>query len=271
MALESTYMIQSRRYTVQVFCAFAVCLLSSSAFAQSVVTTDLQVPTLGWPTNWLTVSTPVNDGFGSFHGTYGPTPNPGDPTRPDQAFTLGWNVRDDGFSLVQGEPALMWRFEDYWNPLGTNSYMESHLQYVSKNGRVLRPYGLQINRETDFTTISESADAWSYMDRSAQTQYLKAMPGSFLLLNGMRIIAYTNNQSTAFQMMNAAGTGTIRLPYVNNLNQTVIDVDKKGTVFGANVDAPAFSSGGKAGVSVSGTNCTITAITNGLITGATCS
>src|SRR5262252_3082543 len=121
----------SSQRTLPLLGALAASLLSTSAYAQSVVTTDLQVPTLGWPTNWLTVSTPANGGFGSFHGTYGPTPNPGDPTRPDQAFTLGWNVRDDGFSLVQGEPALMWRFEDYWNPLGTNSYMESHLQYVS--------------------------------------------------------------------------------------------------------------------------------------------
>jgi hypothetical protein len=270
MALEPIYMNQSRRLLIQVLCAFAACFISSSASAQSVVTTDLQIPTSGWPTNWLTVSTPVNGGFGSFHGTYGPTPNPGDPNRPDQAFVLGWNVTNDGFALIPGEPALMWRFEDYYNPSGTTSYMESHLQYVSKNGRVLRPYALQIDRGTDFTTIAETADAWSYLDRS-QTQYLKAMPGSFLLLNGMRIFSYTNNQSTAFQMLNAAGTGTIRLPYVNNLNQTVIDVDRKGTIFGANVDAPGFSSGGKAGVTTSGTNCTITAITNGLITGATCS
>jgi hypothetical protein len=264
-------MNQSHRRTFQLLSALAACLLSSSAFAQSVVTTDLQVPTLGWTTNWLTVSTPANGGFGSFRGTYGPTANPGDPNRPDQAFALGWNVTSDGYAAVNGEPALMWRFEDYYNPHGTNSYMESHLQYVNKNGGILRPYGLQIDRGTDYITIAESADSWSYLDRSAQTQYLKAMPGSFLLLNGMRIIAYTNNQSTAFQMINAAGTGTIRLPYINNLNQTVIDVDRKGTMFGANVDAPGFSSGGKAGVTVSGMNCTITSITNGLITGATCS
>ena len=239
--------------------------------AQSVVTTDLQIPTSGWATNWLTVSTPVNGGFGSFHGTYGPTPNPGDPNRPDQAFALGWNVKNDGHALVPGEPALMWRFEDYYNPQGTSSFMESHLQYVNQNGGVFRPYALQINRATDVTAIVESADAWSYMDRAAQVQYLKMQPGAMLLLNSMRIIAYTNNQSNTFQMLNATGTGTIRLPYVNNFNQTVIDVDRKGTIFGANVDAPGFSTAGKAGVTVSGTNCTITSVTNGLITGATCS
>jgi hypothetical protein len=271
MSLEMAWMNQNHRRTFQLLSALAACLLSSSAFAQSVVTTDLQVPTQGWATNWLTVSTPVNGGFGSFHGTYGPTPNPGDPNRPDQAFALGWNVKNDGHALVPGEPALMWRFEDYYNPQGTGSFMESHLQYVNQNGMVLRPYALQINRGTDVTAIVQSADAWSYMDRASQAQYLKAMPGALLLLNGMRIIAYTNNQSNTFQMMNAAGTGTIRLPYVNNLNQTVIDVDRKGTIFGANVDAPGFSSGGKAGVTVSGTNCTITSIMNGLITGATCS
>jgi hypothetical protein len=239
--------------------------------AQSVVTTDLQVPTQGWSINWLSVRTPVIGGLGSFRGTYGPAPNTGDPNRPDQAFALGWNVKADGYAEIPGEPALMWRFEDYYNPSGPKSYMESHLQYVSRNGEVFRPYGLQIDRGTDFTTIAESADSWSYLDRRAQTQYLKAQPGSLLLLNSMRIISYTNNLSTAFQMLNATGTGTIRLPYVNNFNQTVIDVDRKGTVFGANVDAQSFSTAGKAGVTVSGTNCTITAITNGLITGATCS
>ena len=58
---------------------------------------------------------------------------------------------------------------------------------------------------------------------------------------------------------------------MNSQDQTVVDVDAKGTVFGANVEAPAFSTGGKPGVTVSGANCVITEITNGLITGATCS
>ena len=246
-------------------------LLCGPAWAQSAVTTDLQVPTQGVNLDWLTLATPVLGGLGKFHGTYGPTPNPGDPNRPDQAFTFGWNVTQDGFAEIAGEPALMWRFEDYYNPHGTNSFMESHLQYVSGNGQVVRPYALQIDRGTDYTAIAESADSWSYLDRSAQTQYLKAMPGSFLLLNSMRIISYTNNQSTAFQMLNAAGTNTIRLPYVNAQDQTVIDVDAKGAVFGANVDAPGFSSRGTPGVTVSGSHCVITAITAGLITGATCS
>jgi hypothetical protein len=250
---------------------FATALVSSPASAQSVVTTDLQVPTQGEVTDWLAVTTPVAGGLGSFRGTYGPTPNSGDPNRSDQAFVFGWNVRGDGHASVPGEPALMWRFEDYFNPSGAHAFMESHLQYVSANGAVFRPYGLQIDRGTDYTAIVESGDAWSYLDRSGQTQYLKAMPGSFLLLNGMRIISYSNNQSTAFQMLNAAGTGTIRLPYVNNEDRTVVDADGKGTVFGANVEAPAFSSGGKPGVTVSGTSCVITEITNGLITGATCS
>jgi hypothetical protein len=256
--------------TLPLLGALAVSLLSTSAYAQSVVTTDLQVPTFGWAVNWLTVSTPANGGYGSFHGTYGPTPNLGDPNRPDQAFALGWNVKNDGHALVVGEPALMWRFEDYYNPRGTDSFMESHLQYINQNGVTFRPYAVQINRATDVTAVVESADAWSYMDRAAQTQYLKAMPGMLLLLNGTRLIGYTNNQP-AFQMMNAAGTNTVRLPFIDNLNRTVIDMDHNGTAFGANVDAPGFSSNGKAGVTVSGTGCIITSITNGLITGATCS
>src|SRR5262245_47383264 len=214
---------------------------SSPARAQSVVTTDVQVPTQGEVTNWLTVRTPVLGGLGSFHGTYGPNPNTGDPDRPDQAFALGWNVKNDGSAELQGEPALMWRFEDYYNPFGTQSFMESHLQYVNANGAIFRPYGLQIDRGTDYTAIAESADAWSYLDRSGQTQYLKAMPGLFLLLNRTSLISYSNNHSTAFQMLNAAGTATIRLPYVNSQDQTVVDADAKGTVFGAKVEAPAFS------------------------------
>jgi hypothetical protein len=245
-------------------------LLCGPASAQSVMTTDLQVPAQGVSMDWFTLTTPVLGGLGAFHGTYGPVPNPGDPNRPDQAFTFGWNATHSGGAAMPGEPALMWRFEDYYNPVGTHSFMESHLQYVSGSGTVVRPYGLQIDRGTDYTSIVESADSWSYLDRSAQTQYLKAMPGSLLLLNGMRIIAYTNNQP-AFQMLNAAGTNSITLPYVNNLDQTVIDVDAKGTIFGANVDARSFSSGGAPGVTVSGSSCVITAITNGLITGATCS
>jgi hypothetical protein len=262
------------RHRLKIFSVLSVVisgLVSSSAHAQSVVTTDLQIPAQNESLDWLTLTTPVLGGLGAFHLTFGPTPNPGDPNRPDQAFTLGWNSTHDGVAAIPGEPALMWRFEDYYNPLGTRSFMESHLQYVSASGSVLRPYALQIDRGSDYTFIAESADAWSYLDRSAQTQYLKAMPGSFLLLNGMSLISYSNNQSTAFQMLNAAGTATIRLPYVNGHDQTVVDVDAKGTVFGANVEAPAFSSGGKPGVTVSGTSCVITEITNGLITGATCS
>jgi hypothetical protein len=246
-------------------------LVSRPAWAQSVVTTDLEVPTQGEVTDWLAVRTPVIGGLGSFRGSYGPSPNAGDPNRPDQAFAFGWNVTGDGYASTPGEPALMWRFEDYFNPAGTHAFMESHLQYVSAKGAIFRPYGLQIDRGNDYTAIAESADAWNYLDRSGQTQYLKAMPGAFLLLNGMSLISYSNNQSTAFQMLNAAGTGTVRLPYVNGRDQTVVDADAKGTVFGANVDAPAFSSGGKPGVTVSGTTCIITEITNGLITGATCS
>jgi hypothetical protein len=267
------YATTMTRHRLKIFSTIVVLIsafLSSSARAQTTVTTDLEVPAQN-SLDWLTLTTPVLGGLGAFHFTFGPTPNPGDPNRPDQAFTIGWNSTHNGAAAIAGEPALMWRFEDYYNPFGTRTYMESHLQYVSASGTVVRPYALQIDRGSDFTTVVESADAWNYMDRSAQTQYLKAQPGVFMLLNSMRIISYTNNQSTAFQMLNAAGTGTIRLPYANNQDQTVVDVDAKGTVFGANVEAPSFSSGGKPGVTVSGTNCVITQITNGLITGATCS
>src|SRR5262245_11892479 len=93
-------------------------LLSRPAMAQRVVTTDLQVPAQDSGLDWLTLTTPVLNGLGAFHVTFGPTPNPGDPIRPDQAFTLGWNSTHSGAAAVAGEPALMWRFEDYYNPLG---------------------------------------------------------------------------------------------------------------------------------------------------------
>jgi hypothetical protein len=102
-------------------------LLCGPAWAQSAVTTDLQVPTQGVNLDWLTLATPVLGGLGKFHGTYGPTPNPGDPNRPDQAFTFGWNVTLDGSAELAGEPALMWRFEDYTTP-GTNSFRKSSLR-----------------------------------------------------------------------------------------------------------------------------------------------
>jgi hypothetical protein len=132
-----------RRFSLLIFVSVLMC---GPASAHAVMT-DLQVPVQsGVNVDWLTLTTPVLGGLGKFHGTYGAVPNAGDPNRPDQAFTFGWNVTQSGSQEIEGEPALMWRFEDYYNPFGTNSFMESHLQYVSGSGQVVRPYALQIDR-----------------------------------------------------------------------------------------------------------------------------
>jgi hypothetical protein len=210
--------------------------------------------------DWLQLSAPD----GRWAITFGPTANPGDSGRPDTAMTWGWNNTADGGRKDSGEPALMFRIENYYHPTGTDSYLESHLQYVSSAGTVFRPFGWQITRGTNFIYGQVLADAFNYLSANG-TQYVKWVAGQQMLMNSMIIASYTNN-AKPFRQAKVSGS-LASLIYINASDKIVVGDSGAGHVV---IDATALELGGETGVTVSGSGCIITAITGGLVTGAAC-
>jgi hypothetical protein len=199
--------------------------------------------------------------------TVGPTANPGDVTRPDTAMTWGWNNTHDGGQYTAGEPALMYRVEDYYKPVSPgNSYMESHLQYVSAAGVVLRPWQVQITRETDYVFTGIQADAFNYLGHDG-TQWVKWVAGQQMLMHGEIIASYTNN-SQPFRQAKVNGS-LVSLVYVDTANRIHVGDSSHGAG-DVVIDAAAVEIGGAVGVTATGSSCTVTAITGGVITAAVC-
>ena len=65
----------------------------------------------------------------------------------------GYNNNGDGVRVVATEPALDYRIETFYSPSPGHEYMESHLQYQSTSGKILRPFALQIDRNTNLALL----------------------------------------------------------------------------------------------------------------------
>lgn len=237
--------------------AAAFSLIASAALAQAPI--EFSVSPLE-PLDFLQ----VHSGSGDFRWTYGVSSNPGDAARPDRVMTWGWNTTHDGGRPNRSEPALALRIEDYYHPLGADSYIEAHLQYTSAAGIVWRPFALQINRATNVMAGQWQGDSYSYLDR-AGVQWLKVMPNQLMLLNGQIVASYTNNSQPFRQAMKSGSLMPIAWVDANDVLQ-IADVSRAK---GINLSAPVVSVNGTPGVTASG-NCLVTAIVNGIVTGVSC-
>lgn len=192
--------------------------------------------TTDWASNWFT--SPVagsqifiqavpadHGGVGNFNFALGYGDNSGDATRADHVFTIGYNNTPGGGRVNTAEPAFEWRIEDYYAPTVTGArYVEAQWQYYDSTGGTFRPIAVQIDRSVGGyltnTTVNVTGTSMSYTFMDG-TQYLKAQQGSLLLVNGMVVIA-SNNNVQSFKQTNSAGTGTVSLAYLNNLDRVVI-------------------------------------------------
>jgi hypothetical protein len=134
--------------------------------------------------------------------------NPGS-QRNNMATSWGYNNDGDGVRVHAAEPSLNYRFETFYSPSAGHEYMESHLQYQSTRGKVLRPFAFQIDRNTDVSSVHIQTDGFSYLGPD-ETQYVKFMPHGVYFLNRTSLVSYVNGHQF-LQQLNAAGTYFVNL------------------------------------------------------------
>ena len=209
-------------------------LYNSTAGCSANLTFDGQELHVAAPgsVDWLSLGLSNSGAVGSYNFTTGSDLNPGDPSRNDRSFTIGYNTTGDGGRKVASEPSFVWRIEDYYNPFGTNGYLESHLQYVStaNPGAITRPFSLQINRKTDVTTVALSADTISFTDRPTAKQLLEVNAVNSGIFASVPF-NFTTNNTYAFRQMNSANSGYITLAYADSNNVAGYGVGSTGVRF----------------------------------------
>jgi hypothetical protein len=186
--------------------------------------------------DWMSLGLANSGAVGNYNFTTGSDLNPGDPTRNDRSFTIGYNTTGDGGRKVISEPSFMWRVEDYYHPTGAATYLESHLQYDSliNPGVFTRPLAIQINRGTDVTTVALDADTTTFLDRTGVNQLFQVNARNSVVSASVPLLLTTNN-SQALRQTNSTNTGSITLAYVDSSNVAWYGVGAAGTRFNSSI------------------------------------
>jgi hypothetical protein len=185
--------------------------------------------------DWMSLGLTNSGAAGNYNFTTGSDLNPGDLTRNDRSFTIGYNTTGDGGRKLLSEPSFMWRIEDYYNP-GTGKYLESHLQYdsVVNPGVFQRPLAIQINRATDVTTLALDADTTTFLDRTGTNQILQVNARNSVISAGVPLLFSTNNIPVVRQA-NSTNTGSITLAYADSNNVAQYGVGAAGIRFNSSM------------------------------------
>jgi hypothetical protein len=186
-------------------------------------------------------------------------PNTGS-VRNNTGASWGYNNDGAGARVVPTEPALDYRIESFYSPSPGKEYMESHLQYHSTRGKILRPFAFQIDRNTDESALQIQTDAFSYLG-SDDLQYVKFVPHGVLFLNKTSLASYVNNHPF-LQQLNAASTHFVNLLYLDYADRIQLGGGAAATdviVTGSNLyvghtNGVKLTSSGGAGLALSTSN-----------------
>ena len=235
----------------------------TAATSEDIVTTGsyrFQFPaTSHGNAQWVSAETVGDASAADVHLAISSTPNPGS-SRSNVVTSWGYNNNGDGVRVVAAEPALDYRIESFYSPSAGKEYMESHLQYQSTMGKVVRPFAVQIDRRTDASSVQIQTDGFSYLGPD-ETQYVKFMPHGVYFLNRTSLVSYVNSHPF-LQQMNAAGNHFVNLAYLDSADRIQLGGGAAATdvvVSGSNLyvgsqSGVKLTNFGGAGLRLSGSN-----------------
>jgi hypothetical protein len=165
---------------------------------------------------WVSAQTIGDASAADFNLAIASSPNSGS-ARNNIVTSWGYNNNGDGIRVVPTEPSLNYRIETFYSPNAGAEYMESHLQYESTKGKLLRPFSFQIDRNTNVSSMQIQTDGLSYLGPD-ETQYVKFMPHGVYLMNRTALASYVNN-SVFIQQLNAVGNRFVNLAYLDGADR----------------------------------------------------
>jgi hypothetical protein len=219
--------------------------------------------TTGYNAQWLSAETPGDTNAADVNLAISSSLNTGSP-RNNIVTSWGYNNNGDGIRVNAAEPSLNYRFETFYSPSPGKEYMESHLQYQSTRGKLLRPFAYLIDRNTDVSSVHIQTDAFSYLGPD-ETQYVKFMPHGVYFLNRTSLVSYVNGHQF-LQQLNAAGTYFVNLAHLDGADRVQLGGGAASTdvvVSGGNLYV-----GGNGGVKVTSVDAAGLALTRSNGSGA---
>jgi hypothetical protein len=142
-------------------------------------------------------------------------------TRRNQVLKWGYNFDPTtNARLDAADSALLYDIESFFTPDAAGTAMESHIVYVTPAGVSYRPFQLFIDRATTNITTAFASDRFSIETHDGIERFALTGP-DFRLQPGTIMNKVTNNQPWMKQL-NAAGSATISLAFVNNQNMVML-------------------------------------------------
>jgi hypothetical protein len=161
-------------------------------------------------------------GAGDFRISIQSTLNGFGSTRYDQVLSWSYNQNiATGNRVILTEHAMAWSIENYFVPSGSAQTTESHLQYISRTGTVIRPIIFTIDLPTDSITTELTHDSFFLTQRGGVSTFL-ATTSEIRILGAATQFRHDTNNVPWFRQKNAAGNGYAPLVYLDNGDSLVL-------------------------------------------------
>ena len=192
-------------------------------------------------------STPANSDFLLNQASFA---NPGDPSRPDEVMTLGYNMTAGGGCLVATDNCLGWVVESHYQPGGPSSAQsEQYLQYRSPTTGDLRPFAVAyrtgtsgMTEEQDFNSLTWSLPGGpTLMTAGASVVSFVVSLNTLGTLTGGNVTSTTNFLTGGGNV--AASSTTLGYFYAGRIGGPGYVLDSFGPNYGQiiNVDAHTWA------------------------------
>lgn len=155
--------------------------------------------------------------------------NPGD--RPNNVMSMGWNTGTNGLPIIAGRASARIAIESHYFGYGDGPVFEWHLMSAfSTTSKEYRGISGVFEKNTNHFQIGFDTEQFSMSNTANTNQYLAiksngdaASAGGTWNVNGTSTIYLNANNLAVLTQENAAGTGHISLPMINNSDKTVLN------------------------------------------------
>lgn len=162
--------------------------------------------------------------------TEGPSNPSGTLTRKNRPTVIGYNMDAGGGSRENtGDVAFGWRWEDHYNPSGTNRWVEHHTVFNSRNGTSYRAMGFHAKWTTAASDTAPTIDMFHIIDN--KEYFTTDSPASTARMDmqlnqadgGPRIRFLTNDNGTVYTYISCKrGSDSNRMALVGAFGDEVL-------------------------------------------------
>lgn len=143
----------------------------------------------------------------------------GDP-RENNVFNMGWNVGTNGTREDPTQAMLRIAFEEHFVQPGLPAAFEWHLSSMDEAGQEHRPISCYLRKDGSAgSDLSMSVDVLGFNDYNYVQQVKWDFLNNVVAFRAGLGIRFAANNVVVLKQSNAAGNGTVNLPFVNSENQ----------------------------------------------------